>query len=682
MTVEAPIRGGRRWLRPLAWSTALLSAALAGAAAIGALASGMSLAEMVDTFVVTNAVMGLSFPLCGLILATQRPANPIGWLFLADGFGHAITAASVPPVVAGLAASWPDWSLRLATTVGVYAWPWSIALFLPLALLLFPDGRPPGPRWRWLVWAVIVTAPLFVAELGAEGAPLVSGAPAGYLTLSNYELLTPLWTATDLRTVLLFGVCLIALTVRYRRGGERERRQLLWLIMAVLIAFGVLIPWGVFLAGPVLMLLAIPLIGVAVTVAILRHQLLDIRLVVSRTVVYTLLTGAVVAAYLVLVALFDAVLRRQIGLGTSVAATVLVAIGFNPVRVRLQRLVDRAMYGDRSDPVRAASQVGARLVDAGAGLGGVLEALRSALRLPFAALRGAQGEISAAGTAPQALHAIPLTYGGDRVGELVVGVRAGERRLDPADRSVLELLAAPLAVAVVATALSRELQHSRERLVNAREEERRRLRRDLHDGLGPALTGVTLQADLARNLVPVDPARAVELLAELRRQTGAAIEDIRRVAYGLRPPALDELGLLTALRQQIAQLGHRPDGPPVAIHLDLPDVLPALPAAVESAAYRITIEALTNALRHAQAGTIRIRLWLDRELSIEVHDDGDQANGRAAAWSAGVGLRSMQERAAELGGSCDAGPTEGGGVVMARLPLWTDNRGPEGDHGR
>jgi two-component system NarL family sensor kinase len=151
------------------------------------------------------------------------------------------------------------------------------------------------------------------------------------------------------------------------------------------------------------------------------------------------------------------------------------------------------------------------------------------------------------------------------------------------------------------------------------------------------------------------------------------------VAYGLRPPALDELGLLAALREQIAQLGHRPDGPPVAVHLDLPDVVPALPAAVESAAYRITIEALTNALRHAQAERVQIRLWLGQELSIEVRDDGARANG-AATWSAGVGLRSMQERAAELGGSCDAGPTQDGGLVMARLPLWTNNREPAGDH--
>jgi signal transduction histidine kinase len=670
MTVEVSGPGARRWAQPLAWGLALLSAVLAGVAVVAAVWGGMGLAQAVSSFVVTNTPMALSFSSCGLILAVRRPANPIGWLFLADGLGHAVTAASAPLITIGLAEDWPLWLVRAVTTVGVYSWPWSIALFLPAALLLFPDGRMPGRRWRWLLWAAIGTAPLFVLDLGTEPTSLVSGGPAGYLTIGDHDRFAPVWLIAELRTVLLYGTCVIALVTRYRRGGERERRQLLWLILATLITFGVLIPWGLFLAGPELMLLAVPLIGAAVTVAILRHQLLDIRFVVSRALLYVLLTGGVVLAYVALVAVLDSVLRRQVGLGTSVLATVLIAVGFNPVRVRLQRLVDRAVYGSRSDPVLAASQVGARLVDAEAGFGGVVEALRTALRLPFAALRGTRGEITASGTAPETLHAIPLAYGAQRLGELVVGVRPGERRLGPADRAVLELLAAPLSVAVFATALSEELQRSRERIVNAREEERRRLRRDLHDGLGPVLTGVALQADLARNLVPVDPDRAAELLAGLRRQTAAAIDEIRRVAYGLRPPALDELGLLAALSQQVAQLDRRPDGPPVTVDLDLPETLPALPAAVEAAAYRITVEALSNALRHSRAGHVRIRLRLDRDLAIDVRDDGARPNGETA-WPAGVGLRSMHERAAELGGTCRAGPTEDGGLVSARLPLGT-----------
>jgi signal transduction histidine kinase len=646
----------------LAWGVALLAAVLAVWAIAGAALTRMSMTDVVDSFVVTNAVMGVSFPLCGLILATRRPGNPIGWLFLVDGLGHAITAASVPLAVAGLSAQWPVWSVRGITTVGVYAWPWSIGLFLPLALLLFPDGRPPGRNWRWLLWAAIVTAPLFTAAAAHDGTT-VPGGPPSYLVPSAPDLV---WILAEVRTLVLFVLCAVALFVRYRRGGERERRQLLWLILATMVAIGVLIPWGLFVTGPVLMLLAIPLIGASVTVAILRYQLLDIRLVISRTVAYLLLTGLVAAFYLALVALFDLLLRREAGLGTSVAATVLIAVGFNPVRVRLQRLVEQALYGDRADPVKAVSHISKQLVDAESGLGGVLEALRAALRLPFVALRGAEGEIHSAGVASQTLHTIPLSYHGDRIGELVVGARAGEQHLDPADRAVLELLAVPLAVALFATVVSHELQRSRERIVNAREEERRRLRRDLHDGLGPALTGVMLQADLAGKLVPVDQAQAIDLLAEIRRQAGTAVEEIRRVAYALRPPALDELGLFVALRQQIAQLGHRPDGPPMIIDADLPDLDRDLPAAVESAAYRITVEALTNALRHSSAQQVHLRIRLGRDLFIEVTDDGSPSD---LPWQAGVGLHSMRERAAELGGTCLAGPTDSGGLVQARLPL-------------
>jgi len=687
--------GLRGWSGRLAWVMASAAVALAFAAVIGAGLAGMTLTAAVDTFVVTNTVMALAFPSCGLILAARRPANPTGWLFLGAGLGHAVTAAVVPPVVTGMGADWPDWLLKLLATVGAAAWPWSIAVFLPVALLLFPDGLPPSPRWRWLIYAEVVTGSLFVVECGADKEALGAGTPAGYLSFGDsYGTFQPLWAVAELRTVACFLVGIGALVVRYRRGGERERRQLLWLILAALVTIGVLIPWGIFLAGPILMLLAIPLIGVAVTIAILRYQLLDIRLVVSRALVYLTLTAAVVAAYAALVALFDLSLRRWLGLGTSALATLLVAIGFNPVRVWMQRQVDRAVYGDRSDPVRAVSSVSARLADADAGLTGTVEALCSALRLPFAALRSTDAEISSSGVMPATLRAIPLTYGSERVGELVIGLRAGEKDLSPADRALLDLLAAPLSVAVRALALSAELQRSRERIVGAREEERRRIRRDLHDGLGPVLTGVTLQADLVRHLVLADPVKALDTLADLRRQTVGAIKDVRRVAYGLRPPSLDELGLLAALRQQIEQLSQQADGGAIVVDFDLPATVPTLPAAVESAAYRIIVEAFTNAVRHARPRQVWVHLRIGRELHIELRDDGgdrpdaaartvetadvERTVSRAAmTWRTGVGLRSMFERAAELGGSCVAGPSAAGGVVTARLPLWGD--WPDGD---
>ncbi|MGI8723361.1 MAG: histidine kinase, partial [Geodermatophilaceae bacterium] len=611
-------------------------------------------------FVVTNSVMGLAFPISGVLIALQRPRNPIGWLLLAEGIGHATTAAMAPVFELGLDNGWPEPTLRTVLTFYAYAWPWSIGLCLPLVLLLFPDGRLLSSRWRWLVWATVLNSALF--SLSAGGEPDTFPAEiTPWLVLRDYRDLAPLWTITEVLNLVMVVAALIGLGIRYRKGDERQRRQLLWLALAVGLVFLVLIPWGLFAAGPVLILLAIPLVPAAIAVAILRHQLLDIRLVVSRALLYGLLTAVVIAAYIGLVAVADVVLRNEVGLGTSVLATVLIAVAFNPLRVRLQRLVDRAFYGDRRDPIRAASRVGAQLSTAGSGLEGVPVVVCAALQLPFAALRDADGEVAAYGTAPETLHTVPLDYHGQRMGELVFGARPGERRLDPADRAVVELLAVPLAVALRATTLSSAVQRSREHLVSAREEERRRLRRDLHDGLGPTLTGVAFQADAARNLLVDDPERAKESLEALRGQTTAAIEEIRRLVYGLRPPALDELGLVATLRRAADRLS------PLQIEIDAVQPLPALPAAVEVAAYRIATEALTNVARHAHATRVRLVLRCAADLEVEVTDDGP---GNGAGWQPGVGLTSMAERAAELGGSCSAGPSpDGGGTVHAALPL-------------
>jgi signal transduction histidine kinase len=213
--------------------------------------------------------------------------------------------------------------------------------------------------------------------------------------------------------------------------------------------------------------------------------------------------------------------------------------------------------------------------------------------------------------------------------------------------------------------LSQELQRSRERLVVAREEERRRLRRDLHDGLGPILTAVTLKADAARSALDTAPDRTDALLAELRRDANQAIGDLRRVIYDLRPASLDELGLLGALGQQVDRFGRQG----LSITLQAPPALPVLPAAVEVAAYRIVAEALTNVARHAHASRATITVAIDRSLCIDVHDNGTTSTTNGDGWRPGTGLQSMNERVAEVGGTLQAGPTPAGGRVQASLPL-------------
>ena len=632
-------------------------------AAVSCLVLGWSWQDALGAFVVTNSAIGLAFGGCGAVLAWHRPRNPIGWLFAAGGVAQATSALAAPLGAVLHEAAAPIAVQRLLITIFSWSWPWAIGLVLPLALLLFPDGRPISRGWRWVVIAVIITAPLFALEMGTFPGPPEPGYPTGYLTIPFYDFLQPLWTATEIRTSLAMFLGLAALVVRYRRGFDVERRQLLWLVLAVLVALIVLLPWGLVAGTPVEVLFAIPLIPIAVTVAIVRVQLLDIRLVVSRLLAWLILLLAVLVAYTALVALLNRFATPR--LAWSAVITVLLVLLATPLLPRLQRLVDGAIYGDRGDPARVVSRLGEQLTTPDAGLQGVITTIRSALRLPYLAIERDGKVLASDGDPPERLHPWPLTRGGLPEGQLTIGLRPGERELAAADRRALAMIADPVAVAVHSMTVSDELQASRERIVATREEERRRLRRELHDGLGPTLTGIAFAADAAANTVEVDPQESQRLLTTLRRDTRAALADVRRLVDNLRPPALDELGLVQALQQRADQLAWRADGESMQVRLDVPDHVPALPAAIEVATYRIATEALTNVVRHSRATGAVVRLRYGERLDLSIRDNGPP-NG---AWAAGVGLDAMRERTAELGGSFQAGPTPTGGEVVASFPL-------------
>jgi signal transduction histidine kinase len=607
-----------------------------------AVAVGWSFDEAVESFAVSNTVIGLSFGLCGVVIAWHRPPHPVGWLYAAGGVCM-LASAAAPPLARLLADHGaPTAVVRLVVTAFAWSWPWHVGLVLPLSLLLLPDGRLPSPRWRPVAWAVVLTAPLFVLEIGLSP-ETVDGLPGGYLTLPSYDALGPLWTASEVRWAagMLAGVA--ALAVRYRRGDERLRRQLLWPVTAALTLVAAVLPWAFVAGTPIAVLFTIPLLPVAITVGILRYQLLDIRLVIARGVAYALLSALVLAGYALLVVVLS-----------GVASALLVALAALPLRTRLQRAVERLLYGERRDPWRIASHISGGLDDS-------LEAIRTGLRLPYVAVSVGGVAVAESGSAPMATATVDLASDG----QLIVGLRAGERRLAAADDRVLRLLAVPLATALRATRLSDELQASRERLVATREEERRRLRRDLHDGLGPLLTGVAMSADAAANLAERSPAAAVALLGSVRTDSRTAITEIRRIIDDLRPPALDELGLVGALEARAARTAMRADGSPVHAVVEATPDLPQLPAAIEVAAYRIATEAMTNAVRHSDATHVVVRVGCDEALSVEIDDDGSGSE----PWIAGVGIAGMHERVAELGGRCSVGPSSRGGSVRVSLPL-------------
>lgn len=630
-------------VRVLAWAGGGSAIVLAGVTAAGIVAADVSRAEAVDAYLVTNLAIGAAFPVCGTVLAVARPRNPVGWLFLVAGLGHLVTAALTPWLL--------DGGNALAGTLQAFAWPWSIGVLLPLALQLFPEGRPVSRPWNVVAASTVL--------LGGGFALAIGSAEQRVPTLLHADLPPTVSIAANAGAAAAYALTAGSLIVRYRRSGEAHRRQMLWLVLALL---GMLVVNGqrwLTGDGPILLLLTLPLLPAAVTVAVLRHRLLDIRLVVSRTVAYAALTALVAGGYVVLVAALDALLR---GAGAPLLATLLVAIAFNPARLLLQRAVDRAMYGTRGDPVRALAEIGQHLHAAETdGLAAVPHAVVDALRLPYAAVVAEDGTLLRAGDAPDRTHRVRLRFEGRQVGALVVGLRPGEGSLSRADAVILDLLATPVAAALHATALSGELASSRGRIVTAREEERRRLHRDLHDGLGPTLTGAAFKADAAANLVNDRPKAAAALLAELRKDITAAIDGVRNTVYGLRPAALDELGLVGALRRHADTL-------PVAVHVPTSAELPPLPAAVEVAAYRIGVEALTNVVRHAGARHVELRIECAGgadTLRLTVTDDG----GRTDVWTSGVGLRSIRDRVAELGGRCELGPTAAGGRVFAVLPL-------------
>ncbi len=668
-------RARRSWL--VAWFAIALAAAALVLAVLAAISSGDPSSIFSHQLLLPFSAAG--FAVIGGLVATGRQANPIGWICLATAVmqaGVAIAGYVSTGQLGGGAV------IDLGTWLGL--WLWVPAIFIPtfLVFMVFPNGRLLSRRWRPAFWAGLAGIAATSAGLALLPGPLVTwSTPANPYGVG--ALARVLGPALDLGTALLgVGVIssVIALAARFRGARGVERSQLKWLVYAAGMLLATFLVGGLAtaafpgsrLASEMSIIgtnLAVLGIAAAAGAAVLYHRLYDIELIINRTLVFGALTAAVAALYVVAIGATGMLLRESNVVG-SVLATGVVAVLFQPLRARLQRGVNRLLYGQRDEPIAVLAALGEQLERA-SGLDQVpltlVRTVAESLKLPYVALalNEPDGLRVAAeyGRPVTSTVKLPLVYQQQEIGELRVAPRDQREALDPADRALLETVVRQAGAALRGVQLTRDLRRSHLELVTSREEERRRLRRDLHDGLGPALASLTLGLDAARNLLDSEPKSVSPLLLELRQQVQAVIKDVRRLVYDLRPPALDELGLVGALREQVGQ--YEQQG--LSVEVRAVESLPPLPAAVEVAAFRIVQEALTNVTRHAKARACRVTLEAAADLNVIIEDDGV---GLPATVRPGVGLNSMRERAIELGGRfCIRALDRGGTVVSVTLPL-------------
>jgi two-component system, NarL family, sensor kinase len=662
-------------LRDIVAQAALaLSVALSVA---GVLTAALLRPTAINLLLAVVAALVLPVTLVGAAAVRAKTGMAVGWLLLAAGV--ALPLATTAYIYAGAAfarnlpaASWAGW---------LDGWPWvpAVVLVPTIGVLLYPDGRLPSRRWAsvlildlavafcLLLWTILGTG---LGDFPHHTNPTALPGSAGHAMADTFvaiAFVAPLTTVSAL-----------AVTMRWRRQRGTPLGRALGLVVpaawtCALSWWGCIVVTSV--AGDSDSVAAAPFesagmfaVAIACWIGIRRYGVLDVRVVLGRLALYTVLTAAVLVVYLIVAAVVGSFASPASG---PVAAVVALLIAL-PLREILQRRVNRLVFGDGDDTGRAMDRLGQRLADAvdtEQVLDSVAAAVRDALRLAWVQIDVHGTQVAIAGTPDTGIAAagdrdrdgvrveLPLVFAGERIGRLVADT-GPDRVLTVVERRLLGDLSRQVAPAAHAVSLSGDLARSRERLVAATEEERRRLRRDLHDGLGPALAGVVLGLQRTRTRVPSDPGMAQSQLDDLTRQVQDAVADVRRLVYGLRPPAVDELGLIGAITEQARAMGG------VEVH---GDVNGDLPAAVEVAAYRIALEAMTNSLRHGGSGWCRVGLELNGALHVVIEDDGV---GLPEQYRAGVGITSMRERASELGGTCSISRRDPSGTtVRAILPV-------------
>ncbi|MBM7518391.1 sensor histidine kinase [Nocardioides nitrophenolicus] len=606
-------------------------------------------------------------PLGGLIVVRSRHA--VGWAFLVIGGGYGATSAAIAWTV--LCVDRPDLpGAGLAAPVLLTGWTTATLVSLLVLPFLLTPGPPVGWARRFAVLGALVVAGasglrLLIQTEGAPPNPLTGGAVADFAYDADAALI-PIYFLLGLAVVGWLGH-------RLRTGGPEQRRGLVWLLLALFAVawaymtfeIGVSLDGTWFVAGIVLLSLAEVMLLAAVFVLIRSQPSWRVDLAISRTLVGLLLTASLVAAYVLAVWALSMVLPWGAE-STGLVAVAALALAVLPLRDWLQGQVERLVFGSGADPSALLERI-AQAIDAGdpdsPQLSSLVEALRRALRLARVEVSLHQSTVASAGRRDaddddRALH-LDLHPRGRTVGVLSVVPPRGER-LDPRTVRLLRQISGLVAVAAQLDDANRAVEEARARVVEVRQEERRLLRRELHDGLGPALSGTALALAAVPTTSALSDADAV-LLGRLVEELSRRADDVRQMARVLLPPVLDEGRLGDALRL----LAERYSMPRFSVTVDAP-YADGLDGIHQIVVYQVAAEAVRNAARHAGARHCAVRLGLPATggVRLEVSDDG---HGIGDAAVPGVGMASMRERAAELGGTVEVHPGEERGTCVVMV---------------
>ena len=631
----------------------------------------------------------------GAVVASRHPRNPIGWIFSAIAFflGALILSTHVYWSVT-LGQTEPGMTAQVVAWLGAWIWIPAMLPALTLLPLYFPTGRPPTPRWRWIQWLVagagvaLFLGSAFVAENGKyEDFPIRNPlAPDGAL---GQVLLVTGWVGFAMMLVAMLGSA-ASLVLRFRRAEDVERQQIKWVVSAVvLFAINFVTPIDLALgedAGFASLLLGLMIIAIAVAISILRYRLYDIDLVISKTLLVAGLAVFITASYVAIVVGVGSLVGRgdEPNLVLSVAATAFVAVAFQPVRRRLQRLANRLVFGRRATPYDVlsgfATKVGAAEASPETLVGlaelmsdgtGALPArvwlrvgtqLRSAATWPQGSDPVPSVDVDSA-SFPEADLAVPVREGDELLGVLAIAKPRGEQ-VTEIDTDLVERLAAASGILLRNLRLDAELaqrlgdiEESRRRLVTAQDDARRRIEAELGGGSRAQLR--TLGDQLSKLAHDVDDERAPKtalLLGQLVASTDAALDTLAGLAAGIYPPRLAADGLVEALTEQAGRAA-------VRVEMNANGV-GRYPAEVEAAVYFAVLEALQNVAKYADAGTARVRLGHEAgRLIFEVTDDG--VGFDSSSVSLGTGLQGIVDRLDTVGGSVTIVSEPGTGTTVA-----------------